>query len=426
MAFADNEPTPDLEVDWSDDYCISLKARNVYDKRNQNNNVKQYYTTYRIVSGDKVNDGRYINETMNVSDFTVTGEHGGMIDVERNAVARRYNLICGAYFHPMGIRFTPTIEYVPYGNTNHQSNTPVTLTRPAKEIIIDPFTCAKRLNVDFDKWTRKNTIRWTRYEEQRGWSVNCMVTRPCRTDGKWYVIRYEDGQAADTYTLIAEMNGDATDLKVEDSDIDYDKRYNYRVIFLPVVLADKYDKDHLTSGVLANPERLLTNFWIEQQVSTQLEMPIKLTQDRSYDGAVRLKWEYCAAPTGENWTIEYRPAETGSAWRVLDSSMMVDTEASEASFDAEGSVCDMMDYRVKTTYMNRDFYSNVYTGNLPAGSYISEVKASEDRHREVEGGSRRRYKRYLLPCAAPRHWRYRLDAAHRRDSWHGHGIHLYR
>lgn len=34
-------------------------------------------------------------------------------------------------------------------------------------------------------------------------------------------IRYEDGQAADTYTLIAEMNGDATDLKVEDSDIDY-------------------------------------------------------------------------------------------------------------------------------------------------------------------------------------------------------------
>ena len=376
MAFADNEPTPDLEVDWSDDYCISLKARNVYDKRNQNNNVKQYYTTYRIVSGDKVNDGRYINETMNVSDFTVTGEHGGMIDVERNVVARINNLICGAYFHPMGIRFTPTIEYVPYGNTNHQSNTPVTLTRPAKEIIIDPFTCAKSLNVDFDKWTRKNTIRWTRYEEQRGWSANCMVTRPCRTDGKWYIIRYEDGQAADTYTLIAEMNGDATDLKVEDSDIDYDKRYNYRVIFLPVVLADKYDKDHLTSGVLANPERLLTNFWIEQQVSTQLEMPIKLTQDRSYDGAVRLKWEYCAAPTGENWTIEYRPAETGSAWRVLDSSMMVDTEASEASFDAEGSVCDMMDYRVKTTYMNRDFYSNVYTGNLPAGSYISEVKAS--------------------------------------------------
>ena len=376
MAFADNEPIPDLEVDWSDDYCISLKARNVYDKRNQNNNVKQYYTTYRIVSGDRVNNGRYISETMNVSDFTVTGEHGGMIDVERNAVARINNLICGAYFHPMGIHFTPTIEYVPYGNTNHQSNTPVTLTRPAKEIIIDPFTCAKSLNVDFDKWTRKNTIRWTRYEEQRGWSVNCMVTRPCRTDGKWYIIRYEDGQAADTYTLIAEMNGDATDLKVEDSDIDYDKRYNYRVIFLPVVLADKYDKDHLTSGVLANPERLLTNFWIEQQVSTQLEMPIKLTQDRSYDGAVRLKWEYCAAPTGENWTIEYRPAETGSAWRVLDSSMMVDTEASEASFDAEGSVCDMMDYRVKTTYMNRDFYSNVYTGNLPAGSYISEVKAS--------------------------------------------------
>ena len=376
MAFADNEPIPDLEVDWTDDYCISLKAKNVYDKRNKDYYVKQYYTTFRQVSGDKVNSGRYIEETMNISDFTVTGEHGGMIDIEKNAVARKYNYICGAYFHPMGIRFTPTIEYAPYGNTNHNSNYPVTLTRPKKEIIIDPFTCAKSLNVDFDKWTKKNTISWTRYEEQRGWCVSGMVTRPCRTDGKWYVIRYDDGQSADTYTLIAEMNGDATDLKVEDSDIDYDKKYNYRVIFLPVVLADKYDKDHLASGVLANPERLLTNFWLEKQVNTTLEMPIKLTQDRSYDGAVRLKWEYCAAPTGENWTIEYRPAETGSAWRVLDSSMMVDTEASEASFDAEGSVCDMMDYRVKTTYMNRDFYSNVYTGNLPAGSYISEVKAS--------------------------------------------------
>lgn len=53
MAFADNEPTPNLEVDWADDYCISLKARNVYDKRNQDNYVKQYYTTYRKLVATK-------------------------------------------------------------------------------------------------------------------------------------------------------------------------------------------------------------------------------------------------------------------------------------------------------------------------------------------------------------------------------------
>lgn len=170
------------------------------------------------------------------------------------------------------------------------------------------------------------------------------------------------------------MNGDATDLKVVDTNIDYDKLYNYRVIFLPDILSAKY-KDQLASGMLAAQGRLIANFWIEQQVNTKLEMPITLDQDRSYDGAVRLVWEYCIHPTGQNWTIEYSPAGA-NAWRVLDNSMMVDPDKSTASFDAEGSVCDMMDYRVKTTYMDRDFYSNVKSCNLPAGSYISEVKAS--------------------------------------------------
>lgn len=129
------------------------------------------------------------------------------------------------------------------------------------------------------------------------------------------------------------MNGDATDLKVVDTNIDYDKLYNYRVIFLPDILSAKY-KDQLASGMLAAQGRLIANFWIEQQVNTKLEMPITLDQDRSYDGAVRLVWEYCIQPAGQNWTIEYSPAGA-NAWRVLDNSMMVDPDKSTASSDAE-------------------------------------------------------------------------------------------
>ena len=365
----DDRPMPALDIDWGDDYMFSLKASNVLDLRNSKC-IQQYYSTYSEVSGDRENSGIYMNREFKLSDFTVISEHDGKIDISLNAVARKYNYTCGAYFHPAGIRYTGGIRFDADGNSNFAND----VTGPTRTVIIDPFTRPTGVTVEFDKWTKKNTVRWTRNTSARGYTPDGVLTRPCRTDGKWYVIRYEKGQDATSYTLLKELDGSATDLSLVDTDIDYEKAYVYRVIFLPYMLVDKY-KSQLASGMLEAQGRLLSNFWVEREQSTALDIPIKLWQDRTYEGAVRLVWEYCIQPSGQNWTIEYSPAGK-NAWRVLDNSMMVDPNTSTASFDADGSVCDMMDYRVKTTYVDKDFYSNVYTGNLPAGSYISEVKAS--------------------------------------------------
>ena len=363
---ADNEPLPKLTIDWGDDYTLTYRASGAVKYMS----VQQKYLTNRYFVGDPESDARLANATLNLDDFTVTSNHAGASDILITTPVRLYGYNCGAYFYPVTVNYTRMAEIDPDGSSNYSFN----LTRPEEEVIIDPFTRPLTVNVQFNKWQKQNKVTWTRNEQARGTTRNRWIYRPCRTDGKWYVIRYEDGQEATEYTVVGEMNGDATDLKVVDTNIDYDKLYNYRVIFLPDILSAKY-KDQLASGMLAAQGRLIANFWIEQQVNTKLEMPITLDQDRSYDGAVRLVWEYCIQPTGQNWTIEYSPAGA-NAWRVLDNSMMVDPDKSTASFDAEGSVCDMMDYRVKTTYMDRDFYSNVKSCNLPAGSYISEVKAS--------------------------------------------------
>ena len=363
---ADNEPLPKLTIDWGDDYTLTYRASGAVKYMS----VQQKYLTNRYFVGDPESDARLANATLNLDDFTVTSNHAGGSDILTTTPVRLNGYNCGAYFYPVTVNYTRMAEIDPDGSSNYSFN----LTRPEEEVIIDPFTRPLTVNVQFNKWQKQNKVTWTRNEQARGTTRNRWIYRPCRTDGKWYVIRYEDGQEATEYTVVGEMNGDATDLKVIDANVDYDKLYNYRVIFLPDLLSDQY-KDQLASGMLAAQGRLIANFWIEQQVSTKLEMPITLDQDRSYDGAVRLVWEYCIQPTGQNWTIEYSPAGE-NAWRVLDNSMMVDPDKSTASFDAEGSVCDMMDYRVKTTYMDRDFYSNVKPCNLPAGSYISEVKAS--------------------------------------------------
>ena len=54
----------------------------------------------------------------------------------------------------------------------------------------------------------------------------------------------------------------------------------------------------------------------------------------TYDQAVRLVWDYCVEPSGQNWTIEYN---SGNGWFVLDDKMQVDPGRSRASFDADGT-----------------------------------------------------------------------------------------
>ena len=76
------------------------------------------------------------------------------------------------------------------------------------------------------------TVSWERNQTETAYDGSTTKSVNCRTDGKWYVIRYEPGKPND-YTLVNTLNGNASSLKMTDSNIDYDKKYMYRVIFLP-------------------------------------------------------------------------------------------------------------------------------------------------------------------------------------------------
>ena len=369
----EDKPLPKLQVDWTDGECLSLTALNVPNHRGNVNYQEEYYQLQYDIIGDYAGNARmWNNRCYHTKDFDVISDHGnGTYDISTSFQLRPGSSISGAYFYPVYIHYYRNTSIRPIKNLSQQ----FTISQPVDEITVAPFTRPTTLDVVFDKWNRKNTVSWTRNERARGLNrYKGWMYEDCRFDGKWYVIRYEKGQAPGSYKLLSTFKGDETTLKLEDIDIDYDKEYVYRVIFLPSPLEDTY-KDNLVSGVLNTPERFVDNFWIEKGVSTKLEMPIKLWQDRTVETAVHLVWEYCIQPTGQNWTIECSPAGKNT-WRVLDNSLQVDPNKSEVTFDAEGTVCDQMDYRVKTSYVDRDFYSNIITGNLPAGSYISEVKAS--------------------------------------------------
>ena len=244
--------------------------------------------------------------------------------------------------------------------------------QPTIRELIKPFTSPVSVNVEFNKWKKKNTITWTARKKAEYYDEDVKKETDCRTDGKWYVIRYDKGQAATTYTQLGSLEGNATTLEWVDKDIDYDKEYYYRVVFLPTVLESGYNSK-LASLPGHSKDADYYPLYKEKLASTKLEMPIELKQDRTYDQAVRLVWNYCVEPSGQNWTIEYN---AGNGWFVLDNSMQVDAGRSRASFDAEGTVCDKTQYRVKTKWLDRDFYSNVIEGTLPAGSYISDVTAT--------------------------------------------------
>jgi len=79
------------------------------------------------------------------------------------------------------------------------------------------------------------------------------------------------------------------------------------VVFLPAPF-EKNFKDKLTSLPCEKAKHSTTDLWEEVMVDTHLEMPIHLVQDRTFESAVRLVWEYCVQPSGQNWTIGHRPS----------------------------------------------------------------------------------------------------------------------
>ncbi len=368
-SMTEDNPMPRLQYEWNDQGKVGFKAVNAPDKRSNPLCAAQYYGVFTIWTGHGNTERVYENfgttSLMGRKPMTVTTRSNNKMDLEFSSPGGLQNV---SYTIPVFIEYQGGVNY-----NDEKSDGEVTwIEQPSVKGILKPFIRPTEMKVDFNKWNRSNTIQWTRNSSETGWDGRQNVTVDCRTDGTWYVIRYEQGQSPADYVVVGTLNGNADQLQMTDDDIEYDKTYIYRVVFLPSVISNTFKNSLVT--LPAQPDSKY-DLWRERSVNTTLEMPIKLAQDRTFTTAVRLVWEYCIEPTGQNWTIEFSP-QGANAWRTLDNSLNVDPTLSKATFDTDGSVCDLVDYRVKTTYMERDFYSNVVTCNLPAGSYISEVKAS--------------------------------------------------
>lgn len=248
-------------------------------------------------------------------------------------------------------------------------------------ILFKPYTRVDKLTAEFDKWKKQNVIQWTRNMKMADYVNYKRVEIDCLTDGSWYVLRYEKGQSPSSYEIIKEISGNSTNLKVEDSDIDYDKEYVYRVVFLPKLLKEKY-ADKLVNLPGESQTHSKYDLWEESTVSTVMEVPIKLAQDRSDDSGIHLTWEYNVQKSGCEWRIDkHRLGQ--STWTPV-TTIPIDTKQSTASYLEEGgSVCDLYVYRIMAKINDKELFSDTLVCNMPAGSYISDVEAStgtEEKH----------------------------------------------
>ena len=220
------------------------------------------------------------------------------------------------------------------------------------------------------------TVTWDSRKKEVAYDGSSTKNVDCSHNGKWYVIRYEQGKPANEYTLLKSLNGDVSTFEVTDSDIEYDKKYVYRVIFLPDILESTY-KDKLTQLPGYQRSRNDYDLWMEKEVETKLDVNIQLSQDMKYTEGVRLKWSYSIEQAGLTWQIDYRTANSDESWQTRSEAPGVDTNKSEASIEFESSgPCDLKEYRVRVTVNGRDFYSNIASTSVPDSTYISEVVAS--------------------------------------------------
>ena len=241
-------------------------------------------------------------------------------------------------------------------------------------IMFQPYTRVDVLTAEFDKWKKQNVIQWTRTQSITEEFNGKMLTTECQTNGTWYVLRYEQGRPVNDYEVLKEISGTSSKLKVEDENIDYDKIYVYRVVFLPDFLKEKFE-NKLTELPGEGDVHTKYDLWEEATVNTKMEVPIKLAQDRSDLSGIHLTWEYNVQLSGCEWRIDKRRLGT-TTWTPL-TTLPIDINESSASYlESGGSVCDQFVYRIMTTINGKELYSDTLVCNLPAGAYISEVKAT--------------------------------------------------
>ena len=373
-ALKEDYPMPKLSsVSWGTDGTVRGVATNVPDKRSDSK-FKQYYQVYEYYydNGEKSTYEYYTTSGSNVS---ITEKSGGKMDLEWKSWLRGSD--AGhteyAYTMPVYLKYRGGM-HVNLGGTLAHDNF---LYQPyITGTYIQPYTRPISVSTDYNKWTKEVTVSWERSKIETAYDGSTTKDVDCRTDGKWYVIRYESGKPND-YTLVNTLNGNASSLKMTDSNIEYDQKYTYRVIFLPDILESTY-KDKLTQLPGYQRTRNDYDLWMETgEVETKMEVKIELWQDMKYTAAVRLKWSYGIELDDLTWHIDYRDAGSNKAWQTRSEAPIVDKNQSEAMLDITGSsVCDPKEYRVRVSINGRVLYSNIASTSVPDSTYISEVVAS--------------------------------------------------
>ena len=369
--FDDHRPMPQLTADWNANGSLSLAGTDLRDISKDNRYMEQKYRVYQyLYPGYK----DFYYDDFKLDESSVNIEHKA--DKKMDVAFSKWYLSGGAYTTPVWVRYRGESKVNTEDAECYFSG--VWYYQPYVMQLIKPYTRPENLRSDFDKWAMTNTIRWSRRYRASGYDGTTVSDVECRTDGKWYLIRYDKGKnpQADGYKLLATIDGSSlnSSLCYTDKDIEYDRQYVYRVIFLPALLEADF-KDRLADLPGQAPSHSSSDLWEEQTVSTLMEVPIRLSQDRTFERAVRLVWDYNIQLKDLAWRIERRTP--GSiVWKPVDDPIPVDASQSQEHFDVEGTVCDVLEYRVLTTVNGKELTSNILAANLPAGSYISEVTAT--------------------------------------------------
>ena len=375
-ALKEGSPMPKLKIEWNEDGQLGFKAENAPDKREKDIYLSQYYDIdwYYYKNGRQSKDKSFSTAQNNI---TCTKKADSKMDITFDywPETPKMEKADYAYTVPVYLRYRGGQRINVGGDLARRGTNDLHLDQPfVSDILIKPFTRPVSLDIQFDKWNKKNIVKWSRQTSVKGYNGSNEVNVECRYDGKWYVVRYAKGSKATDYKVIGTLNGNVTSLQVTDEGIDYDKEYTYRIIFLPTILESKF-KDNLAQLPGYNRTHDNTDLWDEKTVSTKMEVTIMLSQDKTYDKAVRLKWKYSIPSSGLKWTIEYKET-SGSTWLARSETPSIDPNQTEASIDVSGTVCDPVTYRIKTTIQGKDLYSDTLSTTLPSGSYISEVKAT--------------------------------------------------
>lgn len=374
-SIAADKPMPKPTVEWGTDGRLAFKAAGMPDKRKNSKYGSQGYVVdvYYYENGQQSSTGNGF--TTGSNNMTFSNESNGKVDASFNfwPLTQQTEYAKAAYTVPA------YVDYYGYVRLNKDAGGIVpdrlVLSQPkVTGVLVKPFTRPVTVSVEFDKWSKKNTVKWTRQTSTKGFNGQKVVNVDCRYDGKWYVIRYAKGGKATDYKLIGTLSNDVSTLQATDSDIDYDWEYVYRVVFLPSILESAY-KDHLATLPGYSGSHTNYDLWEEREVSTKLEVNIRLQQDMAYTQKVRLRWQYSIPQTGLTWYIDYKPTN-GQTWQERTETIPVDANQTEATADFNGSVCDAVTYRVKTKIGGQYVYSDTLSARLSTGSFIRNVKAT--------------------------------------------------